>query len=85
MGVIFLLGKRPNNRGSVRSKESSLCNIVEHGQINFWRQSEIVLHDCRLLMQGEDMRLCTAEVHEADQPRKLGRGVELRRIEVRML
>jgi len=32
--------------------------------------------------QGKDMRLCTAEVHELDQPRKLGRGVELRRIEV---
>ena len=36
-------------------------------------------------VQGLDMRLCTAEVHEADQPRKLGRGVELRRIEVRTL
>jgi len=32
--------------------------------------------------QGTDMRLCTAEVHEAEKPRKLGRGVELRRIEV---
>lgn len=32
--------------------------------------------------QGADMRLCAAEVHEPHQPRKLGRGVELRRIEV---
>ena len=31
------------------------------------------------------MRLCTAEVHEAHRPRKLGRGVELRRIEVAMM
>ena len=38
--------------------------------------------NCWLLVQGTDMRLCTAEVHEAEKPRKLGRGVELRRIEV---
>ena len=66
------------NRSS--SHEELLSELAK--QNDLWLHCKTEPDNCWLLVQGTDMRLCTAEVHEAEKPRKLGRGVELRRIEV---